>query len=99
MSGTTLRPETPCAGGRPIRIERRWHQVDHPHRVGHAPAPGRVERRADDQRHPRRSLVNEEAVRILTVIAKALAVVAENRDDGVLEQAARLEKLDDAAHL
>ena len=47
----------------------------------------RAERRSNHQRHVRDALVDEEAVRALTVIAEALAVIAHHDHDRAIEKA------------
>jgi hypothetical protein len=56
-------------------------------------------RRADDERHTRHAFVDEEAVRLLAMIAEAFAVVAHDYDDRAIEEVVCVQVRDDAAHL
>ena len=80
-------------------IEKRRRQVDDSDGILDHAGAGLRERRVHDERHVRDALVDEEPVRFLPVVAETLAVIAQHRHDRLLEQAALLEKTDDAAHL
>src|SRR5262249_46328207 len=54
-------------------------------------------RAADDERHVHRRVVDEDAVRLLAVLAEALAVIGERDDERVVEDAASGEPLDERA--
>jgi hypothetical protein len=71
------------------RVDERRHHVGQVHDVGHA-AGGRA-RHAQDQGHVHLARVDAVRVSQHLVLAEALAVVADEQHDRVLEEAARLE--------
>ena len=69
----------------PHELEESGHQVDRAHLgLDAATSSNLAVGRFDDERHARRGVVDEEAVRVFFVLAQALAVIADEDDDGVV---------------
>jgi hypothetical protein len=79
--------------------EHRRHKVDDADGVGDRAPAQALERRPNHEGDAGRGLVDEEPVRVLTVIAEALAVVAQDRDHRAVQQIPLPEERDDPADL
>ena len=69
------------------KVEDGGHDVNGSNRIGDSTVSRKAERRSNHQRHMRDALVDEEAVRALTVIAETLAMVAHHDHNRTIEKA------------
>lgn len=93
------RPRDPAGRRHVHQVEHGRHQVHRPDRIGHAASAHPIERRADDERHTRGGLVDEEAVAALAVLIEGFAVIADDRNHRLVEQPVAFQEIDDARDL
>jgi hypothetical protein len=85
------------AAGQPEDAEHRRHDVNGADRAVVRPSRRQHAREPPDERHADGRVVDEDAVRLLAVLAEALAVVGGQDDQRVIEDAGRAEPVEEAA--
>ena len=81
------------------QLEERRRQIDRTHGRVNAPALSEAGGRRDRERHVQDRVVHEEPMRALGVLAETLPVIADDRDNRLLEQASSLEESDQSPDL